>query len=869
MISLTKSFLPGSHTTEIQSRISSPSGIRYVTGLPILMYSVLAILSFGLLLFTSCKKDEYLSPVRTSGGNENVLKASGLTYYIDPLGNDVTGNGSAGLPWHSLYKACSAVTVAGSIIHVNAGTYIETQESALAIGVSIEGAGESSVINFRKSIARIGGTSHGSLNLMSVAQGTNGNQSVSYLKIIGTGTPHGTIAIFVARRSNVKIHHLVIDDFDFNGITFIGSSSQYSTPAVYSTGNEIYNCTISKCGTADATYTLWSNGGLLCWAGQSGMLVHDNTLTNVDRTQGLNDNIVSVGYGNKGCRFYNNVSTKPDNNGTAWNFHIESWNVEGGIEIFNNTFNGGDCAVDIAGTYSHKGTYAFSYDIYNNTFRPVGTSISQTYHGIKTIDIEGKDPSYVIVRDNHFFKRPTPINLVGVSNAVSINNGCKIYRNIFESCGYNNSTIWDNIIVVSQSYSGSSISNFELYNNVIVADITRMAGIKFNVDAGCTFSNFNIKNNIILNCSNGTFCNIVNKGAINGLHIDNNCLSNNAGSNNPVISGNAVSNYSFTNSVKLDPKFMSSTDFRLQLTSPAIDAGTNVGLAYIGVKPDLGAIESSVGAVTNQIPIIQNQTFALNSNSANNTFVGKVVASDPDAGQTLTYSIISGNTSTAFAINAATGDLTVANSAALNFSTNPVFTLSVKVQDNGAVSLSNQATITINLKNAAAGVAAGYITYQKWDNLGTSGAISALTGSANYPNNPTTTVQYTSMEATTSQGEGFGARFAGYIYAPVSGSYTFWIASDDNGELWLSTNDQSSGKVRIAYQTYYTNSREWNKYATQKSVSISLVQGQKYYIEALMKEATGGDNLAVGWLKPGQTGTVPSEIIPGSVLSPL
>jgi hypothetical protein len=39
-------------------------------------------------------------------------------------------------------------------------------------------------------------------------------------------------------------------------------------------------------------------------------------------------------------------------------------------------------------------------------------------------------------------------------------------------------------------------------------------------------------------------------------------------------------------------------------------------------------------------------------------------------------------------------------------------------------------------------------------------------------------------------------------------------------------------------------------------------------VEALMKEAAGGDNLAVGWLKPGQTGSVPSEVVPGSVLSP-
>jgi len=35
-----------------------------------------------------------------------------------------------------------------------------------------------------------------------------------------------------------------------------------------------------------------------------------------------------------------------------------------------------------------------------------------------------------------------------------------------------------------------------------------------------------------------------------------------------------------------------------------------------------------------------------------------------------------------------------------------------------------------------------------------------------------------------------------------------------------------------------------------------------------MKEAGGGDNLAVGWAKPGEATTAPSQVIPGSVLSP-
>ena len=59
----------------------------------------------------------------------------------------------------------------------------------------------------------------------------------------------------------------------------------------------------------------------------------------------------------------------------------------------------------------------------------------------------------------------------------------------------------------------------------------------------------------------------------------------------------------------------------------------------------------------------------------------------------------------------------------------------------------------------------------------------------------------------------------------------------------------------------------WNTYSTQKSATVNLSYDIRYYIEAIMKEGTGLDNLAVGWLKPGQTGTTPSEVLPGSVLS--
>jgi hypothetical protein len=271
----------------------------------------------------------------------------------------------------------------------------------------------------------------------------------------------------------------------------------------------------------------------------------------------------------------------------------------------------------------------------------------------------------------------------------------------------------------------------------------------------------------------------------------------------------------------------------------------------------------------NEAPTISNQTFNVNANSANATIVGTVSATDSDAGQILTYSILSGNTNNAFSINASSGVLSVATSSALNYLTTPIFALVIKVQDNGTGTLSSQATITVNLISVSPCSATGNISYQVWNNIGAGSAVSVLTTNANYPDNPTTTTLVTSMRGTTNLADNFGARIAGYICPPATGSYVFWISSDDNGELWLSSNDQASNKKLIAYHTGTTYPSEWNKYTTQKSATINLVQGQTYYIEALMKENTSSDNFAVGWAKPGQATTGPSEIIPGSVLSPL
>ncbi|HUQ68647.1 MAG TPA: cadherin repeat domain-containing protein, partial [Planctomycetaceae bacterium] len=100
----------------------------------------------------------------------------------------------------------------------------------------------------------------------------------------------------------------------------------------------------------------------------------------------------------------------------------------------------------------------------------------------------------------------------------------------------------------------------------------------------------------------------------------------------------------------------------------------------------------------NQPPVISPQTFAVSENRSVGHVIGTVVASDPDPGQSLAYSIVSGNTNSVFALNAATGLFTVAK-AAIDFETQSQYQLLVQVTDNGSPASTRSALVTVNITN--------------------------------------------------------------------------------------------------------------------------------------------------------------------------
>ena len=161
------------------------------------------------------------------------------------------------------------------------------------------------------------------------------------------------------------------------------------------------------------------------------------------------------------------------------------------------------------------------------------------------------------------------------------------------------------------------------------------------------------------------------------------------------------------------------------------------------------------------------------------------------------------------------------------------------------------------------GEGSGQILREWWTGI-TGNAVSNLTGSPNYPDNATGSSLLDLFETPSNFADNYGTRVRGFLHPPITGQYRFWIASDDQGELLLSSNSNPANAVQIANVPVWASPRQWDKYSQQQSTLITLQAGQTYYIEALQKEGGGLDNLAVAWQIPGSA----RAVIEGEYLSP-
>jgi uncharacterized protein (DUF1800 family) len=177
------------------------------------------------------------------------------------------------------------------------------------------------------------------------------------------------------------------------------------------------------------------------------------------------------------------------------------------------------------------------------------------------------------------------------------------------------------------------------------------------------------------------------------------------------------------------------------------------------------------------------------------------------------------------------------------------------------ITITNAAGTSTSLLNLHVNANTGNVVRESW-----SGVYNTL---ANIPTStvPTGTANLSPLGGADLGGD-YGARIRGYITAPTTGNYYFWIAASNLAELWISNDDEPINAFKRAWvNTGSGTAEQWGLEGNQKSPWLALEQGKKYYFEVLHKGVAGADNIAVGWAKPGQSTSAPSEVVPGYALS--
>ncbi len=541
--------------------------------------------------------------------------ASATVFYISPSGNDNTGDGSINSPWRTLRKATTTVTTTGDIIHVNAGVYLETVQSNLAVGVSLEGDGNSSVIQWT------GTAQFEPIIYAASSEGTMGNQHISNLMFDGRNLATSW-AINIRGRSNFSIYNCTVKDFQDRGIIWGGrDDNSDAPPTIYATGNSFHDNIVTNSSRCNGVY----GTGCLGIGGQEGMLVYNNTITSNSRP--ANTNGWPIKYWNqghlRGVKIYNNILTaqaipagKENGENGFWDFAIEFF-YEQGLEIYGNTISG---SVDI--NFNSKGTYPYTAYIHDNV---IGFP---TFQAGKQAGIIIEFDCETAIIENNIIRNCADAVVFSVRNNTQITN-VDIRNNLMYNIGSPGGAYGRGIGNFTDGSTNWNIANMNIYNNTILANTnTALApfdGISFYDADGV--SNLKVKNNIVRGFI-GACVNVFPANIVSNSQFQYNNFWNN-GYNTPFTNwqgtpvlpaGNIISN-----SLNINPAFINGNAFDLPPGSPLIDAGVNVNLPYSGSAPDMGYKEFNAG-VANVAPTAnagadQNVTLPINTTSLTGTGV--------------------------------------------------------------------------------------------------------------------------------------------------------------------------------------------------------------------------------------------------------
>jgi len=190
----------------------------------------------------------------------------------------------------------------------------------------------------------------------------------------------------------------------------------------------------------------------------------------------------------------------------------------------------------------------------------------------------------------------------------------------------------------------------------------------------------------------------------------------------------------------------------------------------------------------NMQPVITSKTFKIFDRQIQDAIIGRMTASDPNLMDQLTFSIISQDDDNIFGIVADTGEIYISNSESVQQMSGRSIQLNIKVTDNGEFELSDTASAWIiieALEDMKPGLHAEFFDYNE--------KLSHLPDLSNKMPDIVRTDEKLNYISTRQAWEGlsdnfkdtYASRHTGYIYISTSGSYTFYLKSDDGSKLWI------------------------------------------------------------------------------------
>lgn len=532
----------------------------------------------------------------------------GATYYVDPNGLDTSGNGSKEKPWRSISHGLKIVR-SGDTISLNNGTYNEGPLIVPA-GVSITSTSrDKNMVTVRPNTAI--GQYKPFVLMSSDKPGSQGNQTISHISWIGVnGTNrYASMAVKVKNRNNVRIHHCNFDSF--------------REPIDIRTAAKPIRSLVHIISTSASRNWKWWN----YWPADTGLRGDDsaieaafppNPVTGFEfdhnvitasyaitpyhvKDSSIHDNVIDNRATYKWTLFgtmailnnvdvYNNrlLGAQPDASNIAA-FTIELWVMWGGCEFYNNTSNLG-----------YSITYGKETKFYDNAMCEtplayqgeaiLGEFTSQSYLEVcgNFFQTNGNQKGIVVGLANYSQQDGTLIRDIIVRNNVIYNTTTSAIRVV-------------NFGAMHKAGDTTLVQNVKVYNNVVNGPKNSYGiyvGAKNNLSS-TSIENVNVHNNVVFN--------VPGEAGLTGPDVTNITVSHNLFYNNKK---NHWRGSTATNTFVADPLFKGSLTeyegYNILSDSPARDKGVDVGLAFSGSAPDIGALEiGGINEASNQITIPQ------------------------------------------------------------------------------------------------------------------------------------------------------------------------------------------------------------------------------------------------------------------------